>query len=73
MSRRPSIVSRRMWWDPRYRWAYWKAGRRHARLIGRIGGAMLIAIGVLLVTGAWEQWMAELRSHLGTGGIGSNL
>lgn len=47
--------------------------RRHARLIGRIGGAMLIAIGVLLVTGAWEQWMAELRSHLGTGGIGSSL
>jgi cytochrome c-type biogenesis protein len=47
--------------------------RRHARLIGRIGGALLIVIGVLLVTGLWDQWVVELRSRLGTGGIGSGL
>ena len=47
--------------------------RRHARLIGRIGGALLIVIGILLVTGAWDHWVVELRSRLGTGGIGSNL
>lgn len=47
--------------------------RRHARLIGQVGGALLIVIGVLLVTGAWDHWIVELRSHFGDTGIGSNL
>ena len=35
--------------------------RRHAPLIMRIGGAMLIAVGVLEVTGIWAQLVAQLQ------------
>jgi cytochrome c-type biogenesis protein len=37
--------------------------RRHARLVTRIGGAMLIAVGVLQVSGAWTIAMTWLRVH----------
>jgi cytochrome c-type biogenesis protein len=37
--------------------------RRHARLVTRIGGAMLIAVGVLQVSGAWTVAMTWLRVH----------
>jgi cytochrome c-type biogenesis protein len=37
--------------------------RRHARLVTRIGGAMLVAVGVLQVTGAWTIAMIWLRVH----------
>jgi len=37
--------------------------RRHARLVTRIGGAMLIAVGVLQVSGAWTAALAWLRVH----------
>ena len=48
--------------------------RRHAGLISRISGIMLITIGVLLVTGVWDQWMTELRSQfINHPGIGANL
>jgi cytochrome c-type biogenesis protein len=36
-------------------------GRDNARLISRIGGAMLIILGVLLVTGAWSQVVVHLQ------------
>lgn len=35
--------------------------RRHYEVIMRIGGAMLIAIGVLLVTGLWTEFTIWLR------------
>ena len=35
--------------------------RKHARLITRIGGAMLVLIGFALVTGLWADVTAELR------------
>ncbi len=38
-------------------------GRRHARLVTRIGGAMLVAVGVLQVTGAWTVALTWLRVH----------
>ncbi|MCU1658403.1 MAG: cytochrome c biosis protein transrane region, partial [Pseudonocardiales bacterium] len=48
--------------------------RRHARLVSQIGGVLLIVIGVLLVTGAWNHWMDQLRSSVGPGtGIGGGL
>jgi cytochrome c-type biogenesis protein len=48
--------------------------RRHARIVSQVGGALLIAIGLLLVTGAWDHWMNELRSTVGPGtGIGGGL
>jgi cytochrome c-type biogenesis protein len=37
--------------------------RRHARLITRIGGLLLIAVGVLEVTGAWSTAMVWLKVH----------
>ncbi len=37
--------------------------RRHARLITRIGGLMLIAVGLLEVTGAWGSAITWLQVH----------
>ncbi|MGA2825919.1 MAG: cytochrome c biogenesis protein CcdA [Streptosporangiaceae bacterium] len=37
--------------------------RRHARLVTRIGGALLVAVGVLEVTGAWASAMLWLKIH----------
>ncbi|HEV2376142.1 MAG TPA: cytochrome c biogenesis protein CcdA [Streptosporangiaceae bacterium] len=37
--------------------------RRHARLITRLGGAMLVAVGVLEVSGAWTSALAWLQVH----------
>ncbi len=37
--------------------------RRRARLVTRIGGAMLICVGLLEVTGAWSTYMAWLQVH----------
>ncbi len=37
--------------------------RRHAALVTRIGGAMLVAVGVLQVTGAWTVALTWLRVH----------
>ncbi|MFJ6112589.1 cytochrome c biogenesis CcdA family protein [Agrococcus sediminis] len=38
--------------------------RRHIRLINILGGAMLIAIGVLMVTGAWNAIMQSLQGWI---------
>jgi len=40
--------------------------RRHARLVTQIGGAMLIAVGLLEVTGAWGAAVAWLQTHWAT-------
>jgi cytochrome c-type biogenesis protein len=37
--------------------------RRRARLVTRIGGAMLVCVGLLEVTGAWSTFMAWLQVH----------
>jgi cytochrome c-type biogenesis protein len=37
--------------------------RRHALLVTRIGGALLVAVGVLQVSGAWTVAMTWLRVH----------
>jgi len=37
--------------------------RRHARLIMMIGGAMLLCVGLLEVTGAWFTFVNWLQSH----------
>ncbi|MGP9694002.1 cytochrome c biogenesis CcdA family protein [Brachybacterium sp. AOP25-B2-12] len=38
---------------------------RHRRVIGVISGALLIAIGVLLLTGQWSAWMGQLQGAIG--------
>jgi len=37
--------------------------RRHARLITRVGGALLVAVGVLELTGAWTLAMQWIQTH----------
>jgi cytochrome c-type biogenesis protein len=39
--------------------------RRHQAWVTRVGGAMLIAVGLLLVTGIWDQWVVDLQSWVG--------
>jgi cytochrome c-type biogenesis protein len=40
--------------------------RVHQVWVTRVGGLMLIAVGLLLVTGVWDLWVAYLRSWVGT-------
>jgi len=37
--------------------------RRHAQLITRVGGAMLVVVGVLELTGAWTAALSWLQTH----------
>lgn len=43
--------------------------RRHMAVVTRSGGALLIVMGILLVTGEWNHLMDSLRSHVGSGGF----
>jgi cytochrome c-type biogenesis protein len=38
--------------------------RRHQRVIGQVGGVMLIAIGVAEVTGLWAHFVIWLQDHV---------
>ncbi|PVE73636.1 cytochrome c biogenesis CcdA family protein [Microbacterium testaceum] len=40
--------------------------RRHIRVVNLIGGALLIVLGLLMVTGLWGQWMSVLQGVIGT-------
>lgn len=40
--------------------------RRHQAWVTRVGGVMLIVVGLLLVTGIWDLWVAYLRGWVGT-------
>ena len=40
--------------------------RRHQVAVMRIGGLMMVAVGVLLVTGLWDQLMARLTVWVGS-------
>jgi len=58
--------------------ARWAVGatsflKRHARAVTRVGGAVLVLVGVLLVTGAWTEMMQWLRSWLATTGFGTSF
>ena len=46
--------------------------RRNARTVTRIGGVVLVVVGLLLVTGAWTELMQWLRSWLATTGLGES-
>ncbi|HSI26842.1 MAG TPA: cytochrome c biogenesis protein CcdA [Aeromicrobium sp.] len=43
--------------------------RTHQRMLNLIGGALMVLIGVLLVSGWWDVLMIELRSSIGSGDI----
>jgi len=42
-----------------------RALRRHTQLITRIGGGMLVAVGLLLVTGLWTELVAGMQGWIG--------
>jgi cytochrome c-type biogenesis protein len=46
--------------------------RRHARAVTQVGGAILVLVGLLLVTGAWTELMQWLRSWLAATGFGQS-
>jgi cytochrome c-type biogenesis protein len=46
--------------------------RRHARAVTRFGGAVLVLVGLLLLTGAWTEMMQWLRSWLAATGLGDS-
>ncbi|WP_245159566.1 cytochrome c biogenesis protein CcdA [Blastococcus sp. CT_GayMR19] len=46
--------------------------RRHAQTVTRIGGAVLIVLGILLLTGWWDGLMIWLRAWLGATGLGTS-
>lgn len=43
-----------------------RALARHRRLIGVLSGALLMAIGLLLLTGVWASWMDQLQGSIAT-------
>jgi cytochrome c-type biogenesis protein len=46
--------------------------RRHARTVTRVGGVVLVVVGLLLVSGAWTEIMQWLRSWLAATGFGES-
>ena len=46
--------------------------RRHAPTVMSIGGVLLIVLGILLVTGAWDSIMMWLRAWLASTGLGTS-
>jgi cytochrome c-type biogenesis protein len=46
-----------------------KAVRRNSRWVTRIGGAMLVLVGVLLITGVWSDFVVWLKDSTGTGSV----
>jgi cytochrome c-type biogenesis protein len=47
-----------------------RAIRRHSQWVTRIGGALLILVGLALVTGVWGGFLDWLRATVGPGGVG---
>lgn len=43
-----------------------RALSRHRRLLGVLSGALLITIGLLLLTGTWATWMDHLQGSIAT-------
>ena len=39
--------------------------RRHYALITRVGGGMLVVVGLMLVSGAWDLMILEIRTWVG--------
>jgi len=46
-----------------------RAVRRNSRWVTRLGGALLIAVGIALVTGGWTEFVNWLRATVGPGSV----
>ncbi|HEU4425753.1 MAG TPA: cytochrome c biogenesis protein CcdA [Pilimelia sp.] len=53
----------------RYLLGVFAAVRRHSRWVTRIGGALLIVVGLALVTGGWTEFTNWLRATVGIGEV----
>jgi cytochrome c-type biogenesis protein len=42
--------------------------RRHQRLLERIGGGVMVAVGVLILSGGWQSWLGPATSWLSSRG-----
>ena len=40
--------------------------RRHIRIFNIVGGALLILVGIMMVTGVWMMWIYQLQNLAGT-------
>ena len=47
--------------------------RRHANVVTYVGGALLVVLGLLLVTGLWGEMTIQLTSRVGQTGLGTSL
>ncbi len=59
-----------------FRWLVgaFAAVRRHSMWVTRVGGALLVILGVLVLTGWWDELMSYLRAWAGThSGLGTSL
>jgi cytochrome c-type biogenesis protein len=43
--------------------------RRNSRWVTRVGGALLVLVGLALVTGVWSSLMIALQSNIGPGSV----
>lgn len=46
------------------------AVRRNSRWVTRVGGALLVGVGIALVTGGWTEFVNWLRATVGSGSVG---
>lgn len=46
-----------------------KAVRRNSRWVTRVGGAMLVLVGILLITGIWTDFVVWLKDSTGPGSV----
>jgi cytochrome c-type biogenesis protein len=44
--------------------------RRHTVWVTRLGGALLVLVGLALVTGGWSEFINWLRATIGAGTVG---
>lgn len=58
-----------------FRWVVGAVGmfRRHTEWVMRFGGVLLVLVGVLLLTGIWDSWMAWLRAWLAARGFAESF
>lgn len=47
-----------------------KSVRRNSRWVTRVGGALLVAVGLALITGGWTEFVNWLRATVGPGSVG---
>ncbi|RZU30691.1 cytochrome c biogenesis CcdA family protein [Blastococcus saxobsidens] len=53
--------------------AFSALARRHAPTVMRVGGGLMIALGILLLTGWWDALMIWLRAWLGATGLSTSV